>query len=130
MPDVSLLYNIKRVEEKIIVTFIFSPRQKLEYNIELLKDRFDELKYVINNKDYSLFLSSSLRYSSSVGDITNLVTAKNLVQNKQTILQVLTQQKKEIDTLLKNDDGTNDWKFIQDDSNYITIYSAKIKAMN
>ena len=95
----------------------------------LLNNRLKELQNVVKNKNYGYVLPSASRYSSLAGQIAELVTSNNLTDKKVEIEKQFTSHLKILDELYiaypKNTDNW-EWKYIQDDYNYLKIYLAKL----
>lgn len=129
-PDFSPLFALKRIQEKIFLSLKSSPKDRLEYMRFLLDNRLDELSKVVKNKKYDHVLKASLRYSTLAGQITELITANNLKESlDSTKQQFLTHQKELYDVYVlypKNIPDNEEWKYIQDDINYLKIYLDKL----
>lgn len=125
MPD-SPVYPLKRLEEKAMFKLGSSRSKQISYNEMLLNRRFQELQYVLSLREYPLFLSSSLRYSTTAGDITDMIISDKDVAEAKNALHIFAKQRGELKHFVAKKDTQNDWKFIQDSANYLTIYSNKL----
>lgn len=126
LPDWSGFYQVKRFEEKILFSFQSTDSEKATFMQSLLEKRLSELQGVVNNEDYDIFYSTSLRYSTQAGDLTDFINKKNLKDERKSTLVLFNKQQRDIKKLLQNKDTHDQWKFIQDANNYLTIYSAKL----
>ncbi len=124
MPD-SPFYVLKRFEEKLIMSFRLKSADKISYGLTLLKRRLQEIDYVTGKKEYDLFSSTSLRYSTQAGDITQLVSDFNFEPRKE-ILDTFQNDQVKIKDILSRKDDKEDWKYIEDSINYLTIYLNKL----
>src|SRR5437879_1655768 len=111
MPD-SDLYPLKRLEEKIVLFTKKAPSEKLSYEIKLLDIRLQELQHVVTKKNYYVYYQTSLRYSTTAGDITNLVLSLHDQSQKQKVIILFKNQQERILKLLLKKDNNDAWKFI------------------
>lgn len=129
-PDFPLLWNLKRGEEKIFLKLKSNPQEKLDYMRGLLDRRLDELSKVVENKNYGYVLKSSLRYSTLAGQITEQIINNNFKDEVQPTIDQFTAHQKVLQNLYeiypKNIPGNEEWKFIQDDQNYLSLYLDKL----
>jgi len=135
MPD-SPLYKIKRLEEKVFAKFLTNPSSQLSYDKTLLSNRLREIQYLVDNREYHEFYMSSLRYSTTAGDIANLIFSRNMNSEKKKTVTMFKDQQNEIKKLIGERDAYNklvpvkdergEWGFLQDDINYLTIYMKKL----
>lgn len=121
-PDFSLLYKVRRAEEKIIEITKIKPEAKADYDIQLLQNRLNDLFYVADHKEYPLFVSTSLRYAATAGKLTELIKSKSLNAKKNQAIKLFEKHKRLIQQTLSKTGTNDDWKFIHDDINYLTIY--------
>lgn len=126
MPDLPELYSLKRVEEKIILTLKSNPSDKVTYEKTLLNNRLEELTYISHNKNYDLILTCSLRYAATAGQLTQYLLSNNMKNETVSTVQFFKQQQKAINKLYAGKDSNDNWKFVHDDFNYLTIYSQKL----
>ena len=96
----------------------------------LLDSRLEELQNVVKNKNYDYVLRSSLRYSTLAGQITDLIVSNNLTDKIEAVRNQFLNHKKLLDTLYvaypKNIRDNVEWKYIQDDFNYLNLYLDKL----
>src|SRR5258708_138441 len=77
-PNLGPLFQFKRLQEKFYLSLRNSPETKLDYQKTLLNNRAQELRYLVETKNYRYILTSSLRYSATAGNITNLIADAGL----------------------------------------------------
>lgn len=123
------LYPLKRLEEKTTLSFKTDPESTLDYMLVLADERLNELSAVVNDKKYRYVLKASLRYSTQVGEIVNLVKSNNLQSRVVTITEKLKVHKGIIESLYANYPDPNDTerKFVLDDINYLKIYLMQLR---
>lgn len=126
-PSQGYQYLMKRLKEKMNLMFNFSTEGKIIYYKELLRVRLAELKYVVDNKSITDIETTSQRYSATVGEITDLVISYDMNNHKQEIRDLLINHLTIIDILKGTyDDTTAEWRFVENDSNYLKIYISKL----
>ncbi len=122
-PPDGISYVFKRVQEKMALFFAFSNENKVNNYKKLISVRLAELKYTVDNKKQAFFEKSTQRYFTTVGEFTSFLTSKNLESEYEPVKERL---KSHIPVLLelrdKYDSGTAEWRFIEDDINYIKGY--------
>lgn len=124
LPSSVEFYSLKRLQEKIFMIAKNNPRDKVNYYSLLLDKRLQEIQAVIENRDFNLILSSSLRYSTTAGLMTNLIVTGNLSDLYVPTVEKFKKHQiifKSLDDNYPKDEG-QEWKFIQDDYNYLSIY--------
>lgn len=133
-PDVPPLFYLKRIQEKAYLKLKPDIGRRVDYMSALLDSRLQELQNVVNNRNYDFVLSSSSRYSTLAGEITDLIIANNLSGKVATVKNQFLNHQKLIDALYiaypKNITDNVEWKYIQDDFNYLKLYLdqlAKVK---
>lgn len=128
-PDFPPLFYLKRIQEKAFIILKFGPKDKVEYMSSLLDNRLEELSEPVRNKNYKYVLPSSLRYFTLAGQITELIISNNLKGYvEQTKQKFLSHQKILYDLYVlypKNTDDT-EYKYIEDDINYLKLYLDKL----
>lgn len=128
-PDAPLLFLLKRIQEKAFLKIKSTPEDRVNYMGYLLELRLSELQGQVNNKSYGYILPSALRYAALAGQITDLIVANNLTDKaKETKNQFLNHQKA-LDAVYviypKNTENV-EYKYIQDDYNYLGLYLDKL----
>lgn len=128
-PDMPPFFALKRVQENVFFKFKSTPAQKVDYMSNLLQTRLEELQNIVKNKSYNHILNASLRYSTLAGRITEEIIANNLTDKKEAVKNMFTAHQKLLDDLYvaypKNTDNL-EYKYIQDDFNYLGLYLDKL----
>lgn len=101
-----------------------NPEERTKYGLILLDKRLSELVYLVESRQSDYILTSSLRYSTTAGQVTELI-----IPSRLTALVTPTKEKfREHQKIIKKlddsypKDESEEWKFIQDDYNYLAIY--------
>ncbi len=133
-PDFAFGYGIKRAEEKLFLNLQFSKNQKLDYLDYLLSERLKNLQYLTNNKKTYLLWQSSLRYSTTAGEITDFIIGNNLADKASQFSQTFKQHQSLINDLLTYYPGDLDpteknSKFLTDAINYLSQYIEKLSQL-
>lgn len=133
-PNVPPLFALKRVQEKVYLKLKSNPEARLDYMVFLLNNRLYELDAVVKGKNYGYVLSAASRYSTLAGQITDLIITNNLKDKASSIKQIFENHYKTLVDLYvfypKNDPENNhEWKYIQDDYNYLKIYLDKLTSV-
>lgn len=117
-------YAVKRLKEKaMLVLLSFSKQKKADYYNKLAGSRLAELKYVVEKKDMANFENTTTRYFATVGQFVNFLVSKNLTEEKIKARQVLTSHIPLLESLRGTYDPTTaEWRFMQDDVNYVKTY--------
>jgi len=127
-PD-SPLFSLKRLQEKAFMKLKGSPEEKLNYMSTLLDYRLLELQNIIDNKSFSYMWTTSLRYSTLAGQMTDLILANNMGDKKDGIKKQFAEHKKVLNNLYvvypKNTENI-EYKYIEDDINYLNLYLDKL----
>lgn len=131
-PDSTLTFGLKRLQEKIFLSLKPTPEAKADYYLALLDKRLEELKGLVKNKRSWYLWSASLRYSATAGELTDLVLQNNLTDK----VGIMTAQFKNHQQVLRaavdnypDAYSQEDWKFLQDDINYLELYLEKLKSL-
>lgn len=129
-PDYGVIYKLKRLQENVFLKIRTSPVKKVDYESLILDSRLSELKYLVENQKIGYLLTSSLRYSATAGKLTDIVK-QNYVFDKIPMIQAKFEEHQEIIedlvALCQENDNT-ECKYIQDDANYLKIYSDNLSA--
>lgn len=129
-PDNPPLFGLKRAQENVFLSLKTNPRSKTEYLSAILDSRLKEFENIIKNESYGYMWTSSLRYSTFAGQITDLIIANNLTEMKEPIKKQMEEHKKKLDVMYvaypKNTDNV-EWKYILDAINYLNAYLDKLK---
>ncbi len=122
-PDSTFLYNFKRFYEKTQLSLKSGPQDKLNYQYTLLDKRLAELIHIIEVGASPYVLTTSLRYSTTAGQITELIINNDLKDESQKAKEKLEGQLLIVEKLPGKYSGTGDEvKFIIDDINYLKTY--------
>ena len=129
-PNWGILYKVKRLQEKTYFNLKSDPAAKADYLSQLLDKRLVELENMVDYIKYQFLLSSSLRYSTTAGELTDLIKYNNL-DHKMLPLQVkFMSHKVRLQNLLdiypKDIQGNVAYKYLIDDINYLDLYLAKL----
>lgn len=127
------IFQTKRLQEKIFIRFKPNPKSKLEYYAYLLNERLDELKAVAETSDssYTLILMTSLRYSTTAGQMTDFIKNNHLTDQTPGVLKLFQDHQQIISVLVESypKDFGDEWKFLEDDINYLQIYSRDLQSL-
>lgn len=130
-PGNEQLYKVKRFEEKLFLAVHSTPQQKADYYSLLLDRRLEELIFVVDSKDFSHVWQTASRYSSTAGEATDLIVRYNLEDKAEALQEQLRSHQPKLQELLQHyslkEDG--DWKFIEDDVNYLDLYIIRLSAV-
>lgn len=128
-PDTPPFFLLKRLQEKVFLKTKSTPQDQVDYMSSLLEVRLKELQNQVNNKSYGYILPSALRYSALAGQITDLIVANNLTDKVEETKNQFLSHKKVLDVIYviypKNTDN-EEYKYIQDDYNYLGLYLDKL----
>lgn len=132
-PDSVLFWGLKRVQEKVYLDLKSNPQEKIDYMSFLLDRRLEELESQVERQSYGQILPSASRYSSLAGEITEMI----VVQNMTDKVEFITNQFKQHQPVLydiyvlypKNTDNV-EYKYIEDDINYLKIYSDQLSNLS
>jgi len=124
-PNSLFLYNLKRLQEKTILKLMVSPKNNLGYQTKLLEKRLGEIVTITNLNEHSFILKSSLRYSTTTGQITEYILKNNMQDSILPTQSILKRHRDVLQAVVDKypKDLDIEWKFIQDDINYVDIYS-------
>lgn len=124
-PDFPPFWGLKRIQEKVFLKLKSNPQEKLDYMSFLLDRRLEELNNQVRRQSYSYILPSALRYSTLAGQITEMIVGNNM-QDKvtSTTAQFIAHQKvlQEIYVIYPKNTDNVEYKYIEDDINYLSIY--------
>lgn len=124
----SFYYSFKRLWEKITEKFQFSIQSKINFHEFLLKKRFIELNYVIENKLLSEVQTSSERFAYEAGILTEELTRENRANGKEALIKEFEQYSKFLPNLRdKYPANSAYWMLVQHDINTLKILSDKLK---
>ena len=122
-PPDGMPFLLKRVKEKIGLFFSFSNESKINNYKKLTEVRLAELKFIIEKNHMGYFEKSTQRYFTTVGQLTTLVTSKNVKNQYNPIREELLSHIPVLTKLRDNYDfDTAEWRFVEDDINYVKGY--------
>lgn len=128
-PNMPPFFALKRIQEKAFLSFKNDPKDKLEYLRRLLNNRLEELANIVKNENYTHVLKASLRYSTTAGQITDLILANGMDEYLDSTKQQFLDHQKVLNEVYviypKNTDNL-EYKYIEDDINYLKIYLDKL----
>lgn len=131
-PDATLIFGLKRIQEKTFLSFKSSPQSRLDYMSNMLNNRLEELSNSVKNKKYDYVLPSASRYSTLAGEITDLIIANNLKDRIELIKNQFSAHAKvlqEIYVIYPKNTENVEYKYIEDDINYLKIYEDKLSGI-
>jgi len=125
----SPFFGIKRLQEKAFMKLKGTPEDKLNFMSTLLDHRLKELQDIIEHGSFGEMWTTSLRYSTQAGEMTDLVIANNMVDKVEGIKNQFSNHKKILnDMYVAYPKNTNnlEYKYIEDDMNYLNLYLEKL----
>lgn len=128
-PDSPLLFSLKRIQENAFLNLKSNPEERVDYMRSLLNTRLEELKSQVNRESYGYILPSASRYSTLAGQITDIVIQNNMKDQVNSIKdQFIAHQKilQEIYVIYPKNTENVEYKYIEDDINYLKIYLDKL----
>lgn len=127
-PNHKNLYGLKRFQEKLFMTVKSKPEDRVNFYLILLDERLSELKFLVENRYFDYILTSSLRYSTTAGLLTRVIIDHQLSDLAPVIQQKFEEHQRIIKILDDSypKDENEEWKFVQDDFNYLAIYSRQL----
>lgn len=127
-PDGVFLYGFKRLQEKSFLRLKQQVRERSDFYVFLLDNRLVELEHLVEKRKTGYILSASLRYSTTAGELTTLIKKGNLEDKLLLVIDRFRNHGLILEKLLrlcqKNDNS--ECKYIQDDINYLKIYSGEL----
>jgi len=128
-PDSVFKYNLKRLEEKVVLFINFSPSSKAKYMQNLLEEREFELEYITETKNIAHIEKTSQRYESSAGQLAEYIKINRL---KSLVGSTNDKFEKHAERLKffrdQFDYRTAEWRFVQNDINSLNIYSKALSS--
>lgn len=116
-----------RLFERITSFFKFSNQDKYSYQKTLTEKRLAELKYITDNNQGDQLEELSSRYSTYLGQLTELVLKNQMKDKKQELLDMYSNHLQVLEELAKSyDSNTGLGMLMQHDINYVKIYSGQI----
>ncbi len=128
-PTDGISYLLKRMNEKVNLFFAFSNESKVIYYRKLVNVRLSELKFIIEKKNMGYFEKSTQRYFTTAGQLTSLLTSTNIKSEFASVREELSSHIPVLEKLRDNfDSSTAEWRFVEDDINYIKGYTSNLSA--
>lgn len=122
-PPDGMSYLLKRISEKINLFFSFSNENKIKNYRKLVNVRLSELKFIIEKRQMGYFEKSTQRYFTATGQLVEFLVSSNI---KGEFMPVKEELITHIPVLIKLRDsfdfGTAEWRFVEDDINYVKGY--------
>lgn len=119
-------YNIKRLLEKISERILFMSDSKISYVQKLLKRRFSELKFIVENKNLDEVQKASERFAYQAGILTELVTEKPQ-KEKQRVIALFKNYKDDLNVLKFNFElDSSYWILMLHDINTLDSLTARL----
>ncbi len=126
-PPDGISYLFKRIGEKISMFIAFSDKSKINNYKKLVNVRLSELKFIIENEKMAYFEKSTQRYFTTAGHLTSFLTSANKDDEFTPVIEQLSSHISVLTALRdKYDSGTAEWRFVEDDINYIKEYINKL----
>lgn len=128
-PDFPPFFALKRIQERTYLNLKSNPTDKLDYMSSMLESRLEELDSQVRRQSYGYILPSASRYSTLAGQITEMIIANNMIDRVDTATaQFIAHQKvlQEIYVIYPKNTDNWEWKYIQDDINYLDLYLDKL----
>lgn len=121
------LYLAKRFQEKAFLSLKSDPNDRADYLLYLLDQRAQEIESMVLGRHLEYTLESSLRYSSTAGQLTETLLQNNLKDKKPLVLERFKNHQAKFKPLLDHYPMDNtERKYLEDDINYLTIYSEQL----
>lgn len=117
-------YGLKRFREKAALIFSLSKEKKANLYFSLTDKRLAELKYTVEKADMANFESATTRYFTTVGQYVEFLKSKNVSYNKEDVVKKLNEHIPLLEQLRDKfgDQVKAEWRFLQDDINYLNTY--------
>ncbi len=132
VPPDSGFYPFRRISEKLLLQTQRTPLEKSAYYRHLLDQRLEDIRSMFLNslaKDKTKNndrLSSSLRYSTTAGEVTMLVNSNDLREEKLLLRKQFQSHRIIFEKMLNTYTG-HDRKYLEDNINYLTQYQKDLE---
>lgn len=127
-PNNGLNYKTKRLKEKVVLTLKFTGASKAKYYREILTKRLSELDFIVQNDEITFLETSSQRYESTAGQLTEMIIAKKLTEEVDETVKLFEEHQKAIENIRDNYEyGISEWRLIMNDYNSLGIYIEKLR---
>ncbi len=131
-PSIAPLFALKRIQEKVFMKMKTTPTDRLEYMSLMLNSRLNELNSIVRGKNYDHVLYSSLRYSTLAGQMSEEVLTNNLNLRVDAVRKQFSDHLvilNDIYVFYPKNTSNLEYKYIEDDINYLKIYLDKLSAI-
>ena len=131
-PSIAPLFALKRIQEKVFMKMKTTPTDRLEYMSLMLDSRLNELNSIVRGKNYDHVLYSSLRYSTLAGQMSEEVLTNNLNLRVDAVRKQFSDHLvilNDIYVFYPKNTSNLEYKYIEDDINYLKIYLDKLSAI-
>jgi hypothetical protein len=130
-PSSELLFNLKRFQEKNFLSHKNNPEDKVNYYFVLLERRLKEIEDLRSSQNNIYMSPASLRYSTTAGELTDYLFQNGLAQYKDVTLEKFKKDQEKLTFLLDSfpREQGDEWKYIEDDINYLKIYSERLQKL-
>jgi hypothetical protein len=129
-PRSGVFYNLRRLYEKVQLSIRVDPVDKIHYQYRLLDRRLAELSFIAGSGASPYVLSTSLRYSTTLGQITDLIVQNNMTDEVLTAKEKFDMQLTIVENLInKYPKDDSEFKYVVDDANYLEIYINKLSSL-
>lgn len=121
-PDNQISFNLKRLKEKFILFTKFSKQKKFDYTVKLSQVRFEELVYIIEDKNIAFIETVNDRFQTNIGEIIDYIESNDIYFDKKALSDLFLKQKDDLKELQKTYTfNIAEWRFIQDNINTLEI---------
>jgi len=122
-PDRQIFFSLKRIKEKIILASKFSNKKKFDYLMKLSIYRFEELEYIIQEKNIAFIETSSDRFQTNINQLIELIKDNNLLLDKAQLRVIyFTDINKLTDMQNSFRFNSAEWRFVQDSINTLNNF--------
>lgn len=128
-PSDGARFLVKRFKEKINLLILTPfPSRKIDFYTKLIDVRLAELKYIIDKKDPDKIETSSIRYATTVGWLTEMLDANKGSDFQKKAAKDLMVKHLEVVNKLKGayNDTTAEWRFVENDANFLKTYISQL----
>lgn len=132
-PDSPPLFALKRIQEKAFLSLKSSPEDRVEYMNSLLDRRLEELDSQVTRQSYGYILPSALRYFTTAGQITELIISQNMKDKVSSQIEKFLNHRvvlQKIYVIYPKNTENVEYKYIEDDINYLDIYLDQLREIN
>jgi hypothetical protein len=129
-PNSGLSYKVKRFKEKFTLFVTIDKSAKADIYKSILSKRLAELDYIIGEKAFFYLESSSLRYSTAAGEMSEHIVRHNLKSKREEVKGLFEDHIPQLRNIRDNFDPLSaEWRFIEDDINSLQVYASQISSL-